>query len=57
MQKQEFMEAIVLQFAKFFKQLGTYCEENVSALAGAKGAGDLSSKFSKNIQLFFPSTS
>ena len=45
MQKQEFMEAIVLQFAKFFKQLGDYCEENASALAGAKGAGDLSSKF------------
>jgi hypothetical protein len=39
------MEGIVLQFAKFFKQLGEYCEENVSALAGAKGAADLSGKY------------
>lgn len=33
MDKEEFMEAIILQFAKFFKQLATYCEENAETLA------------------------
>ena len=36
MDKEEFMEAIILQFAKFFRQLATYCEDNAENLANAQ---------------------